>query len=75
MMAAQRRTKSAKAPVVERAEQWGVKEAAYFLGMSEDWVYSRAAEGKIPAFKLGKRWRFHPTALKSWHAQQGQLKG
>lgn len=75
MMAAQRRVRTEKAPALERAEQWGVREAAHFLGMSEDWVYDRAAEGKLPAFKLGKRWRFHPVALRKWWAEQGQVKG
>jgi excisionase family DNA binding protein len=67
MMAAQVRQEP------ERAEDWGVAEAAAFLGVSKDWVYNKAQDGTLPgAFKIAKRWRFRPAELRAWYAKQGQ---
>lgn len=47
----------------------GVAEMRMRLGVSKDTVYRLAREGTIPAFKVGRDWRFYPTqvveALKS----------
>ncbi len=43
-----------------------VKQAARFLGMSADWVYRAAEQGRIPYRKLGSRLRFVPEELQAW---------
>lgn len=57
---------------IEQAEVWGVREAAHFLGVSADWVYDRAQDGTIPAFKMAKKWCFHPADVRAWFARQGK---
>jgi excisionase family DNA binding protein len=37
-----------------------------YLGVNEDTMYRYAAEGKIPAFKLGNRWRFKRSLVDQW---------
>jgi excisionase family DNA binding protein len=34
------------------------KEVGEFLKLSDSTVYKLAAEGELPAFKIGKSWRF-----------------
>lgn len=43
-----------------------IRQAAAYLGISSDALYKYAAEGTIPAFKLGNRWRFRWVALDEW---------
>jgi excisionase family DNA binding protein len=50
-----------------------VEEAAPILRMGEDAVRRKAAEGSIPARKVGRRWLFHPELLdkymrNEWHS-------
>jgi len=40
-----------------------VTEAARILGVSTDSVCRLARQGKIPAVKVGRPWRFLPSAL------------
>jgi excisionase family DNA binding protein len=41
-------------------------EAASILGMHEKTLEKKAREKKVPACKLGKRWRFRLSSLNSW---------
>jgi excisionase family DNA binding protein len=42
------------------------KEAAEYLKAHVETVRRMARRGEIPAFKLGKDWRFHLDALRRW---------
>jgi len=43
-------------------------EVAVFLKAGKRTVYRLAANGEIPAFKLGGTWRFRRSALDQWIA-------
>lgn len=53
-------------------EVMDVAQAARYLGVSADSLYKYLSEGKLPAFKLGNRWRLKKTALDSWMEKQSQ---
>jgi excisionase family DNA binding protein len=50
------------------ADILNVEEAADLLRIPRSSVYKLAQEGKIPAQKVGKHWRFYRVALLSWIA-------
>jgi PTS system nitrogen regulatory IIA component len=43
-----------------------IKEVAAYLRVKESTVYTWAQEGGIPAFRLGRLWRFRRTDLDAW---------
>jgi excisionase family DNA binding protein len=43
-----------------------LREAASLLGMHWKTLETKARDRKVPAFKVGKRWRFRVSALNSW---------
>jgi excisionase family DNA binding protein len=43
-----------------------VKEASHYLGISSDTLYKYVSLERVPAFKLGNRWRFKKTVLDEW---------
>ena len=43
-----------------------LREASEYLGITPDTLYKRLSEDKIPAFKLGNRWRFKKDLLDRW---------
>jgi len=43
-----------------------IRQASQYLGVSPDTLYKYVNEQKIPAFKLGNRWRFKKTKLDQW---------
>ena len=45
-----------------------VKEVADLLRLKEATVCRLASEGKVPAVKIGKSWRFDMEALERWVA-------
>jgi excisionase family DNA binding protein len=47
-------------------EIMNLKEASEFLKIHEGTVRELAKEGKIPARKIGREWRFSKTALIEW---------
>lgn len=47
-------------------EVMNIKEASAYLGISPDTLYRYVYDDKIPAFKLGNRWRFKKTILDQW---------
>ncbi len=47
-----------------------VHQAAAYMGVGTDTVYSYAKDGVIPAFKLGNRWRFKKSKLDAWMDEQ-----
>jgi excisionase family DNA binding protein len=48
-----------------------VDEAAAFLRCSPDTVKRQAREGRLPAAKIGRAWRFRRTDLDRWLAEGG----
>ena len=47
-------------------EVMNIKEASEYLGVSPDTLYKYVYEEKIPAFKLGNRWKFKKSKLDQW---------
>lgn len=47
-------------------EVMNIKEASAYLGIAPDTLYRYVYDDKIPAFKLGNRWRFKKTILDQW---------
>ena len=43
-----------------------LREASQYLGISPDTLYKYLGEKRIPAFKLGNRWRFKKDLLDRW---------
>ncbi len=43
-----------------------IRQASQYLGVSPDTLYKYVSEEKIPAFKLGNRWRFKKSKLDQW---------
>jgi two-component system response regulator (stage 0 sporulation protein F) len=49
-----------------------IREAATFLGVHEQTIRKLARRGAIPAFKVGRGWRFRKEALLAWSERQGR---
>ena len=45
-----------------------IAEAAQYLRISLSSLYKLSQDGKIPAQKVGKHWRFHKQTLTDWIA-------
>jgi excisionase family DNA binding protein len=54
-------------------EVMNVTQAARYLGVSADTLYKYLSEKRIPAFKLGNRWRLKKTTLDRWMERQSQV--
>ena len=52
--------------MAQHKEVMNVKEASQYLGISPDTLYKYVSMERIPAFKLGNRWRFKKTVLDEW---------
>jgi len=51
-------------------EVMNIRQASQYLGVSPDTLYKYVNEQKIPAFKLGNRWRFKKSKLDEWMEQK-----
>ena len=51
-------------------EVMNIRQASQYLGVSPDTLYKYVYEEKIPAFKLGNRWKFKKTILDQWMEQK-----
>ncbi len=51
---------------MESREVMNIREASHYLGVSPDTLYRYIYEDRIPAFKLGNRWKFKKTVLDRW---------
>ena len=47
-----------------------IREASHYLGISREALYKYVHQEKIPAFKLGNRWKFKKTVLDRWMEKQ-----
>ena len=52
--------------MADSREVLNVRQASDYLGVSPDTLYKYAYLKKIPAFKLGNRWRFRKSKLDAW---------
>ncbi len=48
-----------------------IDEVAEYLKIPKSTVYKLAQEGKIPAQKVGRHWRFHKDAIDGWFKRDG----
>lgn len=56
--------------MAEIREVMDIREASEYLGVSRETLYKYIYEEKIPAFKLGNRWKFKKTVLDRWMERQ-----
>jgi excisionase family DNA binding protein len=52
--------------MAETREVMDIHEASHYLGVSRETLYKYIYQDRIPAFKLGNRWRFKKTVLNRW---------
>ncbi len=52
--------------MAESPEVMNIRQASQYLGVSPDTLYKYVSEERIPAFKLGNRWKFKRSILDSW---------
>ena len=55
-----------KRTMADSREVMNIRQASQYLGVSPDTLYKYVNEQKIPAFKLGNRWRFKKSKLDQW---------
>ena len=56
--------------MAEIREVMNIRAASEYLGVSRETLSRYAYEQKIPAFKLGNRWKFKKTILDRWMESQ-----
>ena len=59
--------------MAESREVMNIRQASQYLGVSPDTLYKYVYEERIPAFKLGNRWKFKKTILDSWMERKSSL--
>lgn len=47
-----------------------VDELAKYLRMHKQTIYRMALEGRLPAYRVGNRWRFRKELIDAWLAEQ-----
>lgn len=52
--------------MADAREVMNIRQASQYLGVSPDTLYKYVSEEKIPAFKLGNRWKFKKSILDTW---------
>lgn len=55
--------------MLEMDEIMNIEEVAKYLKLKPQTIYSWAQQGKIPAAKLGKEWRFRRSLIDMWFNQ------
>lgn len=48
------------------------EQVAKAWGMSRDWVYREAREGRLPCVKLGRKIKFVQKHLEAWFSKQSR---
>ena len=61
-----RKAQAAKPEIGTFEDLLGLREAASLLGMHWKTLEGMARSRKIPAFKVGKRWKFRVSSLNIW---------
>ena len=59
--------------MAEAREVMNIRQASQYLGVSPDTLYKYVYEEKIPASKLGNRWKFKKTILDAWMERKSVL--
>ena len=59
--------------MADSREVMNIRQASQYLGVSQDTLYKYVYEEKIPAFKLGNRWKFKKTILDSWMERKSMV--
>jgi excisionase family DNA binding protein len=59
--------------MADAPEVMNIRQASEYLGVSPDTLYKYVYEEKIPAFKLGNRWKFKKTILDSWMERKSEV--
>jgi len=59
----------------ESPEVMNIRQASEYLGVSTDTLYKYVYEERIPAFKLGNRWKFKRSMLDAWMERKGMAGG
>lgn len=59
--------------MADSREVMNIRQASQYLGISPDTLYKYVYEEKIPAFKLGNRWKFKKTILDSWMERKSTM--
>ena len=59
--------------MAESPEVMNIRQASEYLGVSPDTLYKYVSEERIPAFKLGNRWKFKKTILDSWMERKSSI--
>jgi excisionase family DNA binding protein len=67
------RGKGLAAMVADSREVMNIRQASQYLGVSPDTLYKYVYEEKIPAFKLGNRWKFKKTILDQWMEEKSTV--
>jgi len=60
--------------MAESREVMNIKEASDYLGVSADTLYKYVYEERIPAFKLGNRWKFKKSKLDQWMDEKSTVR-
>ena len=50
-----------------------INELASYLDIPKSTIYKLVREGKIPAQKVGRHWRFHKETINSWLGNRNEL--
>lgn len=61
-------------PGLDLREVMNIRQASQYLGIAPDTLYKYLSEGRLPAFKLGNRWRLKKTTLDRWMERQSQAR-
>jgi excisionase family DNA binding protein len=61
--------------MADAREVMNIRQASQYLGVSPDTLYKYVSEEKIPAFKLGNRWKFKKSILDSWMEDKSLTSG
>ena len=56
--------------MADAREVMNIRQASQYLGVSPDTLYKYVSEERIPAFKLGNRWKFKKSILDTWMEDQ-----
>jgi excisionase family DNA binding protein len=60
-------------PIAEEPEVMNLVQASRYLGVSPDTPYKHVSESRIPAFKLGNRWKFKKSVLDAWMERESLM--
>ena len=60
---------------MDTPEVMDIRQASAYLGVSRNALYKYVSEDRIPAFKLGNRWKFKKTVLDHWMENESRKIG